>query len=195
MLSKEKRRQQILEVAGQLFLAQGFSGTSMQDIAKQATISRASLCTYFGNKEEVFDGALFAFLDVILQSAKTALARLPDTASLQEKLYAVLNVRQTLWFALETQQSPHAMELLQLQQRALRGADVYPIELLLADIIDDAIAAGQLTATSSLSRESIADVLNLSTTAIVFADGSREQKSARLKTLLGLLVDGLQAKK
>ena len=192
MLSREDRRRQILETAGQLFLAQGFNATSMQDIAKQAEISRASLYTYFGNQDEVFLGALFAFFDNILQAAEAALTQLPDTASLQEKLYAILNIRQTMWFALETQQSPHAMELLELQQRALRDAESYPFERLLVEAIDDALATGQITAPPSLSKESIADMLNLSTTAIVFVEGSREQKSARLNTLLRLFVGGLQ---
>jgi len=60
------------------------------------------------------------------------------------------------------------------------------------EAIDDALATGQITAPPSLSKESIADVLNLSTTAIVFVEGSREQKSARLNTLLRLFVGGLQ---
>ena len=51
--SDEKRRQ-ILEGARQVFLADGFDGASMNDIARVAGVSKGTLYVYFSSKEALF---------------------------------------------------------------------------------------------------------------------------------------------
>lgn len=48
------KRQQIVEGARQVFLAQGFDAASMNDIARTAGVSKGTLYVYFANKEELF---------------------------------------------------------------------------------------------------------------------------------------------
>jgi len=50
----DSKREAILEAAFAQFSRYGFRRTSMQDIAKEAGTSRASLYSYFENKEEIF---------------------------------------------------------------------------------------------------------------------------------------------
>jgi AcrR family transcriptional regulator len=45
--------QAILEAASNLFIKQGYEGTSMQDIAQELGIARSALYYYFKNKEEI----------------------------------------------------------------------------------------------------------------------------------------------
>lgn len=50
----EKKRQNILNAASELFLSQGFEGTSMDQIAEQAGVSKQTVYSHFGNKEDLF---------------------------------------------------------------------------------------------------------------------------------------------
>ncbi|RDI60233.1 TetR/AcrR family transcriptional regulator [Microvirga subterranea] len=49
------KRRQILEGARQVFLAQGFDGASMGEIAKVAGVSKGTLYVYFDSKEKLFE--------------------------------------------------------------------------------------------------------------------------------------------
>lgn len=48
------KRQQIIEGARAVFLAQGFDAASMNDIARSAGVSKGTLYVYFENKEQLF---------------------------------------------------------------------------------------------------------------------------------------------
>src|SRR3954468_3961309 len=48
------KRRQILDGARRVFLAQGFEGASMNDIARAAGVSKGTLYVYFENKERLF---------------------------------------------------------------------------------------------------------------------------------------------
>ena len=48
------KRRQILDGARAVFLAQGFEGASMNDIARVAGVSKGTLYVYFENKERLF---------------------------------------------------------------------------------------------------------------------------------------------
>jgi TetR/AcrR family transcriptional repressor of mexJK operon len=51
--SAEKRKQ-ILKSAGELFLTGGFSGCSMEMVAKQSNVSKQTVYSHFNNKEALF---------------------------------------------------------------------------------------------------------------------------------------------
>ena len=50
----EDRRQKVLEVAIDEFAANGYSATSINDIARKAHISIGSMYSYFASKEDLF---------------------------------------------------------------------------------------------------------------------------------------------
>ncbi|MBY5922061.1 TetR/AcrR family transcriptional regulator [Ferrimonas balearica] len=50
----ERKRQQIMEAAGQLFVHQGFITTSMDEIAQHAGVSKQTVYAHFGSKDELF---------------------------------------------------------------------------------------------------------------------------------------------
>jgi AcrR family transcriptional regulator len=59
----------------------------MRDIAKAANISRATLYTYFGNKDQVFDAAVDGIIFTATERSRRALATVGEKASLQDKLF------------------------------------------------------------------------------------------------------------
>jgi AcrR family transcriptional regulator len=54
----ERTRQAILEGAQQLFLTQGYNGTSMRQIAQQAGIALGGIYNHFASKEDIFRALL-----------------------------------------------------------------------------------------------------------------------------------------
>lgn len=51
---KEQRRKDIIDAAEKLFFEKGYDDVSMNDIAKDVELSKATLYLYFENKEELF---------------------------------------------------------------------------------------------------------------------------------------------
>lgn len=54
----ESKRKQILEAATVLFTEQGYSSTSMDLIAKNAGVSKQTVYSHFGNKDELFAASI-----------------------------------------------------------------------------------------------------------------------------------------
>ena len=53
-LSREKRREQIKEIALKLFVENGYSKTTMDEIIQVVGISKGGMYHHFSNKEEIF---------------------------------------------------------------------------------------------------------------------------------------------
>jgi AcrR family transcriptional regulator len=62
-LSKDERRQQIVESAKLVFVKKGYSATTTASIAKQAEIAEVTLFRYFDSKKDIFN----AVIDPIMQ--------------------------------------------------------------------------------------------------------------------------------
>jgi len=58
--SESGKRRQILDGARQVFLAQGFDGASMGEIARVAGVSKGTLYVYFDSKEALFEALTLA---------------------------------------------------------------------------------------------------------------------------------------
>ena len=59
-MSGDKRREQILQTAFELFSRKGFSGTTTKDIAKAAGVSEAMVFKHFTSKDELYGALLDA---------------------------------------------------------------------------------------------------------------------------------------
>ncbi|MBE9530214.1 MAG: TetR/AcrR family transcriptional regulator, partial [Proteobacteria bacterium] len=53
-MSKNEKKNQIIEAAAQIFAKNGFSGTIMAEIAHCAGIGKGTIYEYFKSKEELF---------------------------------------------------------------------------------------------------------------------------------------------
>ena len=54
------KRRQIMDGARSAFLAAGFDGASMNDIARSAGVSKGTLYAYFNSKDELFEAIIRA---------------------------------------------------------------------------------------------------------------------------------------
>lgn len=54
----EQKRDNILTAASELFCENGFSATSMDQVAKQAGVSKQTVYSHFGNKDDLFCAAI-----------------------------------------------------------------------------------------------------------------------------------------
>ena len=67
---REQRRQQIMQAGSDLFLAQGFSNTTMEQIANQVEISRGTLYLYFENKDDLIINIIIEAMNVFINLMK-----------------------------------------------------------------------------------------------------------------------------
>jgi AcrR family transcriptional regulator len=56
----ERRKARVMEVATELFIAHGYAGTSLIDIARGAGVATRTLYQHFGDKEALFREVIFA---------------------------------------------------------------------------------------------------------------------------------------
>ena len=195
MPSRSQRREKILEAAGNAFLANGYGDVTMQDVAKEAQISRAALYTYFGSKQEVFNGVIEFFLTVIVQSSIDALERVGEDASVYDKLFAIFDARQRLWLGLDSsQKSTFSYELVKNHHKIVEEKGALPIQRVVKELVNQACATGELpTFAHTPPPDSVADTIFLSATAILFSDASEKSKSENLATLLSVFSRGLNS--
>ena len=73
----------LLEVVAACFARSGYDGTSMNDVAAAAKVSKGSVYDYFKSKEDLFDG-VFAWLQQ--QLMQSLLAEMGTSASAQERI-------------------------------------------------------------------------------------------------------------
>jgi AcrR family transcriptional regulator len=60
---KDERRELILQSAVQVYLEEGYHGTTMEKVARKAELSRATLYLYFKTKDDIFVHAIVSLTD------------------------------------------------------------------------------------------------------------------------------------
>ena len=71
----KNKRDEILIQAANLFRKKGFSGTSMQDIARDVGILKGSIYYYFNSKNEIFREVLNKGISPVLKNAEFIIAK------------------------------------------------------------------------------------------------------------------------
>jgi AcrR family transcriptional regulator len=94
-LPREERREQLLDAALRIIAADGFSGVSMEAVAREADIAKTVVYDAFGNKRELLGGLLEREQERVLSSIGAAMPALPlagdPTQILANGLEAVLD--------------------------------------------------------------------------------------------------------
>ncbi len=67
----KNKREEVLDVASNCFLENGFDGTSINVMARDAGISKESIYRYFGSKEELFKAVVERELEVYRQGMES----------------------------------------------------------------------------------------------------------------------------
>ena len=78
---KEKNRQAILEVAGELFRSKGFGAVSMREIAEVCDIATGTLYNYFKSKGQIF-------IEIVIQKQFKLTTKFDENAETYTELVA-----------------------------------------------------------------------------------------------------------
>lgn len=138
---------QIVPAATALFRRFGVRHTSMNQIATEAGVARATLYSHFKNKEEVFVAVAEDICARILADTRRAKA---EPGSLAERLTGMLEAKFTTLFTLMVQ-TPHALELMETQLR-LCGDVVRATDETYLSLLGQTLAAAQRAKEIALAR-------------------------------------------
>jgi AcrR family transcriptional regulator len=78
---KEARPQELLEAALNLFVERGYAATRLDDVARQAGVSKGTLYLYFTNKEELFKAVVRENLFPALTEAEEIIGHYEGTSA------------------------------------------------------------------------------------------------------------------
>ncbi|MFH8367615.1 TetR/AcrR family transcriptional regulator C-terminal domain-containing protein [Streptomyces sp. NPDC018031] len=112
-----RKRQAIMEAATRTFMTKGYSGTSMDDIAKQAAVSKQTVYKHFADKEKLFADIVLATTDRIDGMVDLVSGFPADGDTLEEDLTRL--ARQFLTAVTQPQ-------VLQLRRLVIANADTFP---------------------------------------------------------------------
>ena len=131
----EVRKNEILDVAEELFAVKGFDGTSTNDILEKAGIARGTLYYHFKSKEDILDGVINRMIDQMEEKATEIAAN--QEIPVLERLTAVIlafnsNTELGYEVMLEMHKPQNALMHQKMQARLLNG--IVPI---LKDLLDE----------------------------------------------------------
>lgn len=87
-MPRPARRQQLLAAAQEVFVANGYHGAAMDDIAERAGVSKPVLYQHFPGKRELYLALLDAQAETLADAVVQALATTEDN---QQRVHAVLS--------------------------------------------------------------------------------------------------------
>jgi AcrR family transcriptional regulator len=87
----DETRQRILDVAVDLFIEQGYAGTSVRDISERLGMTKGSLYYHFASKEDVLNALVAPLLDDLDRFAEDAIAAGKVDAELLSRLVDLLD--------------------------------------------------------------------------------------------------------
>jgi len=85
---KEQRRQEIISAAEKVFFKKGVDNATMDDVAEQAELSKATLYLYFSSKDEIYSAIFSKSQEALFKMIEKATAGVTDT---REKIAAFLS--------------------------------------------------------------------------------------------------------
>lgn len=141
---RETRMEEMLQVAGRMFAARGYHGTSMDDVAAQADISKPLLYRYFGSK----DGLYIALIERAGQRLLAGMSHVSNEGEPLERversvnaILAFIDRHRDSWRVLFSEgllaSTPVAEHVMKLRHRMISGSNQT-----FAQIIGDASEEG-----------------------------------------------------
>lgn len=81
---RDRRKAEIVRTATELLSAQGYQGMSLEDVAEQTDIAKATLYHYFSGKDELVRAVLEALTVDVIARLEVALAEVVDQSYLEQ---------------------------------------------------------------------------------------------------------------
>ncbi|TCP56362.1 TetR family transcriptional regulator [Tamaricihabitans halophyticus] len=89
-MTGKERRQQLLDVARKLFADKGYDGTSVEEIAHRADVSKPVVYEHFGGKEGIYAVVVDREMQIMLDQVVSALSGGHPRAMLEQAARALL---------------------------------------------------------------------------------------------------------
>lgn len=183
--ARDQARQAILEAALRLFAERGYIGVRVEDIAREAGISRATFYKHFAERDEILAGL---FERLLGNAAEPSPPEHGDVAARVRGLLAGVVDRM-----LEDATLARFAYSLPIRHDAVLpgGAAVPPVFAQVRAVLDEAVATGEVRADISLDRA--VEMLGRAFEAAMrdWADGHTDDPRARLDELLDVLFRGI----
>ena len=109
----EARRERLTDAAQAVFVREGLRGASMERIAAEAGVARATAYAYFSDKEDAFRQVAFRLADQMVECVQAALAAPGPPA---DRIRAALQAKHEMGFRV-ARQSPFAADLFAAKDR------------------------------------------------------------------------------
>ena len=90
-MTSAERREQLIEIARGLFAARGFEGTSIEEIAARAEVSKPIVYEHFGGKEGLYAVVVDREVRQLLSMMRTSLTAGHPRDLLEQAAFALLN--------------------------------------------------------------------------------------------------------
>lgn len=112
-----RKRDAIMSAGRELFLAQGYRGTSVDEIAARAGVSKQTVYKQFGDKRELLEAIVTAVMSAAVQPSIDRIATLADSEDVERDLAA---------FAADYLRSVLAEPVVQLRRLVVGQANTLP---------------------------------------------------------------------
>ena len=86
----EVTRKGILDASADLFVEQGYTATTLRQIAKRAKIDAGSIYYYFASKDEILEEVMDIGIRAVFVAVRTSVGALSDSTSNREKMEAAI---------------------------------------------------------------------------------------------------------
>lgn len=194
-LPAKDKQQRILDAALAQFTQYGIQRTSMHDIAQKAEVSRASLYSYFKNKDEIFRSVSIGVHERLLVDVEAVLSG-GDGADLGERVFQALFIRHSRFLTLVLDSS-HGSELEDEYSRlcgdVVANANA-KFEARLAGVFDALLSSdSKHLGSGSLSPADAARILNLAAAGCKRGAKDAKEFEQRIRSLVGIYITGLRA--
>ena len=80
-----RKRAAILDAARDLFLQRGYGGTSMDDVAARAAVSKQTVYKNFADKQRLFIEVITSDVGPVEDSTRAQMAAMPDSADVRRR--------------------------------------------------------------------------------------------------------------
>lgn len=191
---RDKKRDAIILAAHTQFRLFGYRKTSMEDISHELGISRASLYSYFKNKDEIFRSVSLWLHERALSNAEECLAGEWSRGNVAAKIESALLARH-LPFHDEQFQSPYAAELYDEYSRLCGDVVIESntrFQGLLCTALVEALDSDLIAIDSKkLGAQQVAELLNLGVAGLKRAAPNPGVFEVRVGHFVNIFVSGL----
>jgi TetR/AcrR family transcriptional repressor of mexJK operon len=190
--AKNIKRQAILDAAYRAFTLYGFKRTSMDDIAHQTGVSRASLYSHFANKEEIFRSLSVVLHEEALGNAEQCLK--DGSASLADRIQGALAAKLGRLHSIVAE-SPHGAEIIDENSRLcgdIESSSSARLRAILVAALKAGAASGEINLKGAgLTPASAAELLQLSAAGLKQGAADPSTFNTRIHKLIRVFFAGL----